>query len=178
MPILKFGEYIRLTGNEATQFQSYTGHSHLPKTVAEYNDALDEAAVVSANLETPEGNFLAELIRSNKLVDESSDGEAKLMPHLVITSEKPPPVPFLKDGISGFIKFSQSGLDQYAKNFKAAGIDIADIRTEDEFETAKLNSIRTSLVELMCRTYEYPELNDALTPFIDLLKFKLEDTKT
>ena len=74
MPIIRLGKHIRLTGKEAYEFLDATGRAHLPRTVEEYNSAIEALAAAWRSLEIPEGNLLAHLIECDQLI-ETPEGE-------------------------------------------------------------------------------------------------------
>ena len=74
MPIIRLGKHIRLTGKEAYEFLDATGRTHLPKTVKEYNAAIEALAASWRSLETPEANLLAHLIECDQII-ETPEGE-------------------------------------------------------------------------------------------------------
>lgn len=59
MAILKSGNTIRLTGEDARIYKDETGRAELPKTVAEYDRAMADTSKAWASTDCPEGNLLA-----------------------------------------------------------------------------------------------------------------------
>jgi hypothetical protein len=69
MPILRFKNAIRLTGKDAELYLLMTGKSQLPRTVQEYELAIEQAARHWQNAHCPEGDLLAFLARAEHLVE-------------------------------------------------------------------------------------------------------------
>lgn len=65
--MLRMGNTIRLTGDEAKEYLGTTGRATLPKTVAEYNRAMDDAALTWKNTGCAEGELLAALVEDSKI---------------------------------------------------------------------------------------------------------------
>jgi len=63
MPILRFGNTLRLTGKEAEDYFKQTGRAKLPSTVNEYNQAIQETINLWNSIETPEGYLLASIMQ-------------------------------------------------------------------------------------------------------------------
>lgn len=59
MGILKSGDQIRLSGQDAEDYKRDTGRSVLPRTVNEFNAAHQQSADVWRSTDTPEGELLA-----------------------------------------------------------------------------------------------------------------------
>lgn len=155
-----------------------TGRSTLPTTIAEYNQALQEAMSECLAESSPEGRLLAHILEGSLLTDEEgSDGRGSSPANSIPQTITPEPVLFLKDHNTGRIKFTAFGLEQYQEEFSRAGIQIEQIQSEAELERAQLNSIRHSTVELMVKLLDYPELKAAFEPFATSLKAQLKRTK-
>lgn len=59
MALLRCGNSIRLSGKEADIYLSDTGRSSLPKTVDEYNRAMQDTKIMWQKLNSPESKLLA-----------------------------------------------------------------------------------------------------------------------
>lgn len=59
MAILRCGNSIRLIGKDAEIYLSDTGLSALPKTVNEYNRAMQDTKTMWKRINTPESTLLA-----------------------------------------------------------------------------------------------------------------------
>lgn len=59
MAILRCGNSIRLNGKDAEAYLSDTGRKILPKSVGEYNLAMQEIKTMWLNIDTPESRLLA-----------------------------------------------------------------------------------------------------------------------
>jgi len=62
MPILRLGNQIRLTGEDAVQFQTNTGQQILPKTIKEHNQAIQETIDYWTAVGSAEALLLVEMI--------------------------------------------------------------------------------------------------------------------
>lgn len=168
MSIIRYKNYLRLTGEDAQRFLEQTGRSKLPTTLREYQYAIEMAAKHFEDFDSPEGNLLAFLIRMDQLVETERD----TVRAIELYSKHPRAVPplYLKNAVTGRIEFTAFGLTQFAEQFAEAEIDIHQIQTEADFEAAKLQSIRHTTARLMCKTVDYPELDELFQPFIAALK--------
>lgn len=59
MALIRCGNSIRLSGKEADIYLSDTGRSTLPRTVGEYNSAMQDTKVMWQKLNSPESKLLA-----------------------------------------------------------------------------------------------------------------------
>lgn len=66
MPVLICGDKLRLTGKDAQNYLEETGKSKLPKTKAEYNNAIIDTIDYWDSISCPEARLLAALLE-NKL---------------------------------------------------------------------------------------------------------------
>lgn len=67
MAILKSGDQVRLSGNDAADYKRDTGRTTLPKTVAEHNRALDDSAAAWRATDCPEGDLLGVINEDSKI---------------------------------------------------------------------------------------------------------------
>lgn len=168
MPIMRYKNYLRLTGEDAQRFLDQTGRSKLPTTLREYQYAIEMAAKNLEDFDSSEGNLLAFLIRMDQLVETELDTVRAI--ELYSKHHQAIPPLYLKDAATGSIEFTEFGLAQFAEEFAETEIDIHQIQTEADFEATKLQSIRHNTARLMCKTVDYPELDELFQPFIAALK--------
>lgn len=64
MAILRLNDQIRLTGSDAEGYLHTTGRATLPKTVNEYNRAMQEAADLWESADCAEGELLSKIFCS------------------------------------------------------------------------------------------------------------------
>lgn len=69
MAILRLGEVIRLTGKDAEGYLFDTGRSQLPKTVQEYNRAMQETHDAWMQVDCAEAILLAHLAKDQLIKD-------------------------------------------------------------------------------------------------------------
>jgi hypothetical protein len=175
MAILRFGNKIGLTGDDARLFLMETWRTTLPTTIAEYNQALEEAISEWRAEGSPEGRLLSNLLEGQMLSDDgNSDGRESLPTSQETNTE---PALYFRNQNSGRIKFTALGLEQYLEDFRQVGIEIEAIQTEEDFERARLESVRYSTIALMLKLLDYPALNAAFKPFVSSLKAQLKQTK-
>lgn len=67
MAVMRCKQQIRLTGKEAKNFLRETGRYQVPKTLHEYNAALEQAAKAWEASGTPEGVLLAALLYNDMI---------------------------------------------------------------------------------------------------------------
>ena len=172
MPIIKYGDQIRLTGKDAENFLRNTGRSSLPTTLKEYQSAIEIATAQWKELDSPGGQLMAFLTSSDQLIEE----DCKLVKAFDIskTEEFKLPSLYLKDEVTGQIAFTEFGLEHYEDQFKEAGIDIHSINTESGFDHAILWSIKYSAREVLFKVFADEELKAAFQPFIDALANRLK----
>lgn len=172
MPILKYGEQIRLTGSDAENFLRNTGRNTLPTTLSEYQSAIEIATEQWKELDTPEGHLMAFLTSGDQLIEE--DGELVKAMDISEAEEYTPQSIYLKDEVTGLIAFTDFGLDYYEDPLKEAGIDIHSIKAEADFEQAILLSIKYSARDVLFKVFADDELKAALQPFLDTLENRLK----
>ncbi len=172
MPVIRYGELIRLTGDDAEKFLRNTGRSTLPTTLREYQSAIDLAVQQWEALDTPEGTLMAFLAGADQLVEEN--GELVKVMDINETETDTLWRLYLKDENTGQIAFTDFGLEHYEELFKEAGIDIFSIKTEAGFEQAVLLSIKYTARALLFKVYADEELKAALDPFLATLEKRQE----
>ena len=172
MPIIKYGDQIRLTGKDAENFLRNTGRSSLPTTLKEYQSAIEIATAQWKELDSPGGQLMAFLTSADQLIEE--DGELVKAFDISEVEEYTPQRLYLKDEVTGQIAFTEFGLEHYEDQFKEAGIDIHSIKTEARFEHAILLSIKYSARNVLFKVFADEELKAAFQPFIDALAKRLE----
>jgi|GEM_PF-3848893 len=175
MAILRAGDKIGLTGDDARLFLMETWRTTLPTTVTEYNQALEEAVSEWRAEGSPEGRLLSNLLQGQMLSDDGNPDDRESLTTSQETATEP--ALYFRDQNSGRIKFTNLGLEQYQEDFKQAGIEIEAIQTEEDFERARLESVRYSSIALMLKLLDYPALNEAFKPFVSSLKAQLKQTK-
>lgn len=172
MPIIKYGDQIRLTGKDAENFMRNTGLNRLPTTLKEYQSAIEIAIEQWKELDTPGGQLMAFLASADQLIEEN--GELVKVFDISKTEEYTPQSLYLRDEVTGQIAFTDFGLDYYEDPFKEAGIDIHSIKTEACFERAILLSIKYSARDVSFKVFADEELKAALQPFMDTLENRLK----
>lgn len=63
MAILRCGQQLRLTNDDAAIYRQDTGSMQLPKTVSEYNKGLEDAMQAWMNTYCAEGDLMAAIIK-------------------------------------------------------------------------------------------------------------------
>ncbi len=172
MPIIHYGNLIRLTGEDAEKFLQHTGRNTLPKTLQEYHAAIELAVEQWEALDTPEGHLMAFLTSRDQLVEQN--GQLVKLLDIDEPETHTPQRLYLKDENTGQIAFTDFGLEHYEELFKEAGIDIFSIKTEAGFEQAILLSIKYTARDLLFKVYADEELKAALDPFLATLEKRLE----
>jgi hypothetical protein len=67
MAKLRMGDAIRLSGDDAQEYCEITGRATLPKSVSEFNRAMQDTANAWRRVDCPEGDLLAALAEAEKI---------------------------------------------------------------------------------------------------------------